>query len=77
MLSRILQTRVIDQTGLTGKWDYVVGYGGLLPASDPLRRDARPDIFTAMTDQLGLKLERQRGAVSFWVIDSVDKPTEN
>ncbi len=77
-LSRILQTRVIDQTGLTGKWDYVVGYGGLQSsAPDPLRVDARPDLFTALTDQLGLKLERQRGAVSFWVIDSVHQPTEN
>jgi uncharacterized protein (TIGR03435 family) len=36
-----------------------------------------PTIFTAMQEQLGLKLESTRGPVEFGVIESVQKPAEN
>ena len=50
------------------------GPGGLAPnaASEPL-----PSLFTAVQEQLGLKLESTKGPVDFLVIDSVQKPTEN
>ena len=41
-------------------------------ASEPL-----PSLFTAVQEQLGLKLESTKGPVDFLVIDSVQKPTEN
>jgi uncharacterized protein (TIGR03435 family) len=74
-----LDRPVIDKTGLAGKFDFdltwrrelqqVGGQGGT--NSDV------PDIFTALQEQLGLKLESAKGPVEVLVIDSVSKPTEN
>jgi len=73
---------VVDRTGLTGNWDFEMNYaapppqgplppGVELPAADP---DA-PDLFTAIREQLGLKLEATKGPVEVLVIDSVELPT--
>jgi uncharacterized protein (TIGR03435 family) len=69
LTERIVQ----DRTGLTGLYDWVLSY-------DPgVRRPGRlnngPDLFTALQEQLGLKLESARGSVEMLVIDSVDRPT--
>jgi uncharacterized protein (TIGR03435 family) len=37
----------------------------------------RPSIFDALRDQLGLKLEAQKGPVEYYVIDSIEKPAAN
>jgi uncharacterized protein (TIGR03435 family) len=74
-LSRTLQAPVINQTDLGGKWDYVVVHGGTQPAA--LAPDDRPSLFTALQEQLGLKLEPQRGPVDVWVIKSIHRPTDN
>jgi uncharacterized protein (TIGR03435 family) len=73
-LSRTLQAGVINQTGLSGKWDYAVAHGDvqLTPVQDD-----RPGLLTAVQEQLGLKLERQRGLIEVWVIKSIHPPTEN
>jgi uncharacterized protein (TIGR03435 family) len=88
LLGNQLGRPVIDKTGLTGGYDFEVSYmpeagrGGLptpppgappLPAIDP---DA-PSLFTALQEQLGLKLESDRGPVDVVVIDSVEPPTED
>jgi len=74
---------VIDRTGLTGTWDLEVSYtpeksqlppGVELPAGiDP----NGPSLFTAIEEQLGLKLRPARGPVEVLVIDSVQQPTPN
>ena len=74
---------VIDRTGLTGNWDLEVNYtpdrsqlppGVELPSSiDP----NGPSLFTAIEEQLGLKLRPARGPVEVLVIDRVEQPTEN
>ena len=78
----VMDRPIIDETGLTGNFDFDLswapnetqfgGRGGKMTA-DP----ERPDIFTAVQEQLGLKLEPQKGPVAVLMIDHVEKPTEN
>ena len=64
---------VIDKTGIAGKYDIKVHYA---PADDP--KSDLPDLFTAVQEQLGLKLESQKVPVDYLVIDHVERtPTEN
>jgi uncharacterized protein (TIGR03435 family) len=77
---------VVDQTGLTGKYDFVLAwtpdetqfrsFGGA-PPPPPADKEAPPDLFTAIQQQLGLKLESTRAPVDVLVIDHVEKPSEN
>ena len=79
---------VVDRTGLTGGYDYDlrfsgapipgVGPGGGFPIqpAGPADPDG-PSIFTALQEQLGLKLEAQTGPVEVLVIDHVEQPTPN
>lgn len=64
---------VFDKTGLTGEFDWTLEWGDEQGSNDaaPLG----PSIFTAVQEQLGLKLERARGPVEVLVIDSVERPT--
>jgi uncharacterized protein (TIGR03435 family) len=70
---------VIDRTGLTGVWAFELRYarhrqlaaGVDQPSADP---DA-PSIFTALSEQLGLKLEATNAPVPMLVIDHVERPT--
>ena len=83
MLPQFVERQVIDRTGLTGIYDLTLKWTpeaipsllGLpqapLPPADP---DA-PNIFTAVQEQLGLKLEAGRGPVEVIVIDYLEKPT--
>ena len=70
---------VIDKTGLTGIYDFTVTYAtdsdaaSSVSASEP----SGPTIFTAVEEQLGLKLEPAKGPVPVLVIDSIIRPSEN
>src|SRR5262249_29286823 len=55
----------------------VGGAAGPGPGTAPNAADPIPSLFTALQEQLGLKLESAKGPVEFLVIDSVQKPTEN
>jgi len=75
-----LNATIIDETGLIGRWDFVISHAGL--ASGMMRgrngeQEERPSIFVAAQEQLGLKLERRRepGFFEVLVIDSVEQPT--
>jgi len=86
-LSQQLGRPVIDKTGLAGfydiklQWTPELGQGPVPPAGSeltPQSPDASgPSIFTAIQEQLGLRLESAKGPVEVLVIDSVQKPTEN
>jgi uncharacterized protein (TIGR03435 family) len=64
---------VVDKTGLTGMYDFTLSFA---PANDST--SSLPDFFTALQEQLGLKLQSHKVPVEFLVIDRVDRmPTEN
>jgi uncharacterized protein (TIGR03435 family) len=80
-LSRSLRLAVVDQTGLSGRWDFVLAFTALAadasPAAEPGQTNL-PTVFVAVQEQLGLKLERDaRGSVEYVVIAAAHAPTEN
>lgn len=73
---------VIDKTGLTGYYDFTLTFLPDLPpgfdkANLPPEFMDRPNIFEALRQQLGLKLEPLKGPVTYFVIDSAEKPEGN
>ncbi|HEX4230381.1 MAG TPA: TIGR03435 family protein [Bryobacteraceae bacterium] len=83
--SRLLGQTVVDKTGLTGKYDISMDWtpdesqaAGLPgPPPSPHSEPGGPSFFTAIREQLGLKLEAQKGPVETIVIDRVEKPSAN
>jgi uncharacterized protein (TIGR03435 family) len=70
ILSNYTDRPVVDRTGLTEKYGITLDFS--------LRDgDDRPSIFTAVQDQLGLKLEAGRAPIEMLVIDHLEKPEEN
>jgi uncharacterized protein (TIGR03435 family) len=65
---------VVDRTGLAGSFDFDLDFAPAAPAAAETGTDA-PSIFTAVQEQLGLKLEATRGPVEVLVIDSIQRPT--
>jgi bla regulator protein blaR1 len=81
-LSRFIGRTVVDRTGLNGTFDVALRwtpYEGQawLPTGPPPPDDSQPSIFSAVQEQLGLRLESQRGPVEVLVIDRAEKPSEN
>jgi uncharacterized protein (TIGR03435 family) len=85
-LSDLARRPVIDKTGLTGQYDFALKFAaetagsagpfGLPPGAPPTASDPEaPSFFTAVEEQLGLKLENARGPVEVLVIDKFEKPT--
>ena len=75
-LMLVLETRrpVIDRTGISGEFNFDVDYAPL--DSNPATT-AGATIFTAIQEQLGLKLDSARAPVEVLVIDRAEKPTPN
>jgi uncharacterized protein (TIGR03435 family) len=74
-LSNLAGRKVIDKTGLTGHADITLKW-----SDDVAAQQGGPDvisIFTALEDQLGLKLQPSKGPVDILVIDHAEMPTEN
>lgn len=63
---------VIDKTGLTGEYDFRLEW-----ASEQAADSTLPSLFTAIQEQLGLKLESTKGPVAMIVVDSASKASEN
>ena len=85
---RVLDRPVIDQTGLTDRYDFTLNWRPdefQFPRATAAQRasavsagaDALPDLFTAFQEQLGLKLDATKAPVDVLVIDKVSKPSEN
>ena len=70
---------VIDRTGLSKNYDFTLSFAPLLPPDFPREKIppeilARPSIFDAVREQLGLQLEAQEGPVEYLVIEHVERP---
>jgi uncharacterized protein (TIGR03435 family) len=89
ILSQQLHRTVIDKTGLAGKYDLELNWtpdegegmgpppGSGQPHADVPPEGSGPSIFTALQEQLGLRLQSAKGPVDTLVIDHVEMPTEN
>jgi len=71
-LSRTLDRPVVDKTGLSGVFDLELKWAPVDQPDSPL-----PSIFTALQEQLGLKLESGNGPVEILVVDHAERPEEN
>lgn len=80
-LSRLLQRPVVNNTGLEGNYDFKLEWtpdlGPSATDGQPVDISVGPSIFTALQEQLGLRLKATKGPVDVLVIDHVDKPSEN
>ena len=92
VLSPLVDRTILDKTGLTGSYDYTLNWtpddgpspmaagpdGGRPGADNAPPPDANgPSLFTALQEQLGLKLEPQKGPVDVIVIDHIEQPSAN
>lgn len=73
-LSSEVGRTVVDKTGLTGTYDFIVKF-----APDEMQgsNDSEPSLFTALEEQLGLRLVSTKGLVDTIVVDHVEKPSAN
>lgn len=90
-LSLQLGSSVVDKTGLVGKYDIHLQWtpdegsgqmmgpppGGSMPGANAPPDETGPSLFTALQDQLGLKLEARKEPVDVIVIDHIEPPSPN
>jgi uncharacterized protein (TIGR03435 family) len=80
-LSRLLQRPVVNHTGLEGNYDFKLEWtpdpGPPTPDGQPAEISAGPSLFSAIQQQLGLRLEAEKGPVEVLVIDHAEKPSDN
>jgi uncharacterized protein (TIGR03435 family) len=86
LLSALVGREVVDKTGFTGKFalhvdfandDALRGVPGSVGPDASGQPSTRPSLGTALQEQLGLKLQSSTGPVDVFVIDHVERPTEN
>jgi uncharacterized protein (TIGR03435 family) len=79
MMARVVNRPVIDETGLTERYSYFLSYAPLTPqAGDHAPEFGPPDFFTAVQEQLGLKLQPGKDKVDVVIVDHIEQmPTEN
>lgn len=79
-ISQPLHMPVVDQTGLPGKYDFVIDFTPYLPDEKnmgPNRPDSTSILIAAMEGELGIKMETRKTQVDVMVIDHVEKPSAN
>jgi uncharacterized protein (TIGR03435 family) len=85
LAAAVLRMPVVDRTGLMGLWDHVIAFESPPRATVPAPGDgpqqpaveSPPTFPTALQEQLGLRLEPDRGPVDVLVVASVQQPSEN
>jgi uncharacterized protein (TIGR03435 family) len=69
--------RVFDRTGLEGAYALELTFSPGLAAGPDVPVDDRPDIFTALQEQLGLKLVKRTATLPVFVVDRIERPSDN
>ena len=69
--------KVVDKTNLSGLYDWTLHWAPWQDLSSELSDSKGPSLFTALQEQLGLKLEPTKGVVEVVVIDHIELPSEN
>jgi len=86
MQNTVLDRPVLDQTGLTGRFDFILNwtpddsqFGGMGAKMPPPTDSASapPNLYTAIQEQIGLKLEATKAPAEVTVIDHVEEPSAN
>lgn len=75
LLSSLLDRPVIDETGLDGIYDFKLDWTPDLDSGP--QSDAGVSIFTALSEQLGLRLESKKAPAPVYVIEKIEKPSDN
>ena len=78
-LSRMFGRPVFDKTGMAGSFDFKLDYAAVEVQRDPnsVPAAAAADIFAAIQEQLGLRLEASKAPIDVLIVDKIEKPTEN
>jgi uncharacterized protein (TIGR03435 family) len=76
-LSVVLGRPVIDETGSDAQYDFKLEFRPEAAAETTSSSPDAPSIFTAVTEQLGLRLESRKGPVPVYVVEKIEKPSEN
>jgi uncharacterized protein (TIGR03435 family) len=79
-ISQPLHMPVVDQTGLAGKYDFVLDFTPYLPDAHnmgPDRPDSTSILMAALQGELGIKMEARKTPVDVMVIDHVERPSAN
>jgi uncharacterized protein (TIGR03435 family) len=78
-LSQVAQRKIIDKTGLNGLYDIQLEFalGALNAINSASSEPSAPNIFRAIQEQLGLKLEDKVESLDQFIIDNLEKPSEN
>ncbi len=86
MQSAVLDRPVLDQTALQGRWDFTLNwtpddsqfasFGTKIPPPTDTA-NAPPALYTAIQEQIGLKLDATKAPAEVFVVDKVEKPSEN
>jgi uncharacterized protein (TIGR03435 family) len=74
-LAREVGRTVVDLTGITGNFDFKLEW--IPEQAAPTAEPGGPSIFTALEEQLGLRLESRKHATEMLIVDRVEKPSEN
>jgi uncharacterized protein (TIGR03435 family) len=87
MQEAVMDKPVLDQTGLIERYDFnldwapdqsqFASFGVRIPPPNPDDPNPLPSLFTALQEQLGLKMEATKGNVDVMVIDHIEKPSAN
>jgi uncharacterized protein (TIGR03435 family) len=75
VLAGVLGRPVLDRTGFSGSFKVNLEFAPVTPGGDT--DNTKPSIFTALEEQLGLRLESEQGSEEVLVIDHVERPSEN